>query len=72
MRIIATGDRLFEETFRRITGRGRVFDVRIRRTVKKIVDDVARRGDAALFAYAKQLDQTDLDAGSVEVSASEW
>lgn len=72
MRIIATGDSLFEETFRRITGRGRVFDARIRRTVKKIVDDVAHRGDAALFAYAKQLDQTDLDAASVEVSASEW
>lgn len=72
MRIIATGDSLFEETFRRITGRGRVFDARIRRTVKKIVDDVARRGDAALFAYAKQLDQTDLDVASVEVSASEW
>jgi histidinol dehydrogenase len=72
MRIIATGDSLFEETFHRIAGRGRVFDVRIQRTVKKIVDDVARRGDAALFAYAKQLDQTDLDASSVEVSASEW
>jgi histidinol dehydrogenase len=72
MRIIATGDSLFEETFHRIAGRGRVFDVRIRRTVKKIVDDVARRGDAALFAYAKQLDQTDLDASSVEVSTSEW
>jgi histidinol dehydrogenase len=72
MRIIATGNSLFEETFRRITGRGRVFDARIRRTVKKIVDDVARRGDAALFAYAKQLDQTDLDAASVEVSAAEW
>jgi histidinol dehydrogenase len=72
MRIIATGDSLFEETFHRIAGRGRVFDVQIRRTVKKIVDDVARRGDAALFAYAKQLDQTDLDASSVEVSASEW
>ena len=72
MRIIATGDSLFEETFQRIVRRGRVFDARIWETVKDIVDDVARRGDAALFAYAKQLDQTDLDAGSVEVSASEW
>jgi histidinol dehydrogenase len=72
MRIIATGDSLFEEIFSRIIGRGRVFDARIRKTVMKIVDDVARRGDAALFAYAKQLDQTDLDAASVEVSASEW
>ncbi|MBA4397054.1 MAG: histidinol dehydrogenase [Syntrophus sp. (in: bacteria)] len=72
MRIIATGDSLFEETFQRIAGRGRIFDGRIWQTVKDIVDDVARRGDAALFAYAKQLDQTDIDAGSVEVSASEW
>ncbi len=72
MRIIATGDSLFEETFQRIAGRGRVFDARIWQTVKDIVEDVAHRGDAALFAYAKQLDQTDLDAASVEVSAPEW
>ncbi|MDO9558890.1 MAG: histidinol dehydrogenase [Syntrophales bacterium] len=72
MRIIATGDSLFEETFQRIVGRGRVFDARIWETVKDIVDDVARRGDAALFAYTKQFDQTDIDADSVEVSASEW
>jgi histidinol dehydrogenase len=72
MRIIATGDSLFEETFRRIVMRGRVFDTRIWETVKDIVDDVALRGDAALFAWTKQFDQTDLDADSVEVSASEW
>ena len=72
MKIIATGDSLFEETFQRIAGRGRVFDARIWQAVKDIVDDVARRGDTALFAYAKQLDRTALDAASVEVSASEW
>jgi histidinol dehydrogenase len=72
MRIIATGDSLFEETFQRIVQRGRVFDARIWETVKDIVDDVARRGDAALFAYAKQFDQTDLDADSIEVSAPDW
>jgi histidinol dehydrogenase len=72
MRIIATGDSLFEEAFQRIARRGRVFDSRIWQTVKGIVDAVAHRGDAALFAYAKQLDRTELDASSVEVSASEW
>lgn len=72
MKIIDTGDSFFEETFRRISGRGRVFDAEIWQTVRGIVDDVARRGDAALFAYVKQFDQTDLDAASVEVSASEW
>lgn len=72
MKIIATGDSLFEETFQRIVRRGRVFDARIWETVKDIVDDVARRGDAALFAYARQFDQTNLDADSVEVSAAEW
>jgi histidinol dehydrogenase len=72
MRTIATGDSLFEETFRRIVGRGRIFDARIWETVKGIVDDVARRGDAALFAYTRQFDHTDLDTGSVEVSAAEW
>jgi histidinol dehydrogenase len=72
MKIIDTGDSLFEETFRRISGRGRVFDAEIWQTVREIVDDVARRGDAALFAYTKQFDQTDLDTASVEVSTSEW
>ena len=72
MKIIDTGDSLFEETFRRISERGRVFDAKIGQTVREIVDDVACRGDAALFAYTKQFDQTDLDAASVEVSPSEW
>jgi len=72
MRIIATGDSHFEETFQQIVRRGRVFDARIQETVKEIVDDVARRGDAALFAWTKQFDQTDVDADTVEVSASEW
>jgi len=72
MRIIATGDSLFEETFRKITRRGRVFDPEIWQTVRKILDDVAQDGDAALFAYTKQYDQMDLDADTVEVSAAEW
>lgn len=72
MRIIATSDGLFEDKFLQIAGRGRVFDARIWQTVKDIVDDVARRGDAALFAYAKRLDRTDIDTTSVEVNASEW
>lgn len=72
MRIMACGDRLFEEAFQRIAQRGRVFDTEIRRTVGEIIDDVARRGDAALFDYARQFDRTDLDATSVEVSAAEW
>ncbi len=55
-----------------IVRRGRIFDARIQETVKDIVDDVARRGDAALFAWTRQFDQTDIDADSVEVSASEW
>lgn len=71
MKIIDTGDSRFEETFQRIVHRGRVFDPRIRETVRNIVDSVAQRGDAALFAYSKQFDQADLDADSVEVSASE-
>jgi len=72
MRVIATGDSLFEEIFRKIIRRGRVFDPEVWQTVGKIVDDVASGGDAALFAYTKQFDQMDLDAHTVEVSASEW
>ncbi len=71
MRIIHTGDAVFEDVFRRIRNRGRVFDEEIRKTVKEIVEHVAARGDEALFEYTKRLDGYELDAGTVAVSHGE-
>jgi histidinol dehydrogenase len=72
MQIIATTDTRFEETFRRIAGRGRIFDPGVWQDVRIIVEDVAGRGDEALFDYTRRFDQTILDASSVEASADEW
>lgn len=72
IKIVSTADISFEDTFRRIAERGRTFDPQIWLKVKRIVEDVAVRGDEALFAYAQQFDQASIDAASVEVSSREW
>lgn len=71
MRIIRTGDSRFEEVFRQIAGRGRVFDEDLWNTTFRIVRDVADRGDEALFAYTKQFDGCLLSPGAVEASPAE-
>ncbi|SEL95750.1 histidinol dehydrogenase [Syntrophus gentianae] len=71
MKIAKTMDSDFEALFRRITGRGRVFDEDLWRVVKEIVDDVARRGDAALFECTERLDGYVLTAETVAVSENE-
>ena len=71
MRIIHTGDALFEEVFYRITQRGNVFDERIWSVVKVIVEDVAVRKDQALFEYTEKFDGYTLNSKSVAVSPEE-
>ncbi|MBI4634373.1 MAG: histidinol dehydrogenase [Deltaproteobacteria bacterium] len=71
MKIIRTGDTVFEETFRRIRQRGKLFDTVLWAVVRGIVDDVAARGDRALFHYTEKFDGVVLNAASVEVSLQE-
>jgi len=71
MKIARTTDSDFEALYSRITRRGRVFDEDLWIRVKKIVEDVARRGDEALFDYTQQLDGYALTAESVVVSETE-
>jgi histidinol dehydrogenase len=72
MKIIFTGEKTFEDTFRRITRRGMGFEESIRASVRDILDDVAARGDAALLDYAERFDQSGLTADGIEVSGEEW
>jgi histidinol dehydrogenase len=72
MNIIFSGEKTFEETFRRINRRGAGFEESIRESVRAIVDDVAARGDSALLDYAEKFDQSALAAGGMEVSGGEW
>ncbi len=71
MRIIRTSDSRFEEVFRQIAGRGRVFDEDLWKGTYGIVRDVAERGDAALFAYTEQYDGYRLMPGAVAASSAE-
>jgi histidinol dehydrogenase len=71
MKIIRTSDGQFEAFFRRIRERGRAFDADLWSAVGRIVDDVARRGDEALFEYTARWDGHPVTAADVEVSPGE-
>ncbi|MBP9021483.1 MAG: histidinol dehydrogenase [Syntrophobacterales bacterium] len=71
MRTIRTEDGNFEPEFRRIKGRGRVLDRGLEAEVRRIIDDVAARGDEALFEYIRRFDRLSLDSRSLVVSADE-
>jgi len=71
MKVISTKDPSFEEAFRVIQGRGKVFDPELWQRVAAIVEDVARRGDEALFHYTAKFDNHMIDEKNVEISPSE-
>jgi histidinol dehydrogenase len=71
MKIARTTDSQFEVLYQQITQRGRVFDENLWTVVKEIVEDVARKGDKALFEYTHRLDGHALTADTVAVSEEE-
>jgi len=71
MRIVRTSDRDFEREFKRITGRRKSFDPAFEKKVFAILQDVEKRGDRALFEYAKRFDGTALTEKTIEVSPLE-
>lgn len=71
MKIIRTGEKNFDEMFMQIKNRGKMFDKDLWAVVQGIVEDVAKRGDDALFAYTARFDGADIDARTVEASADE-
>jgi histidinol dehydrogenase len=71
MRIIRTDSAEFEGHFRRIRERGRVFDPELWAAVGRIVEEVGRRGDEALFEYTARWDGHAVTASTVEAPADE-
>jgi len=71
MKVIHTEDVIFEKEFNRIKDRGIAIDETLKAAVREIVDDVAKRGDAALFEYTKRFEQISLNADTVEVTPAE-
>ncbi len=71
MRIIRTSDSRFEEVFRQIAGRGRVFDEDLWNATYGIVRDVAAKGDEALFDYVERYDGYRISPETVTASPGE-
>jgi len=71
MNIIDTTNAGFEAWFQGIMKRGGVTDEGLGQTVNRIVRDVEKRGDEALFAYTRQFDGYDLTSQTVAVQKEE-
>ena len=71
MKIIRTDNAEFEGRFRMIRERGRLFDPGLWAEVGRIVEEVGRRGDEALFEYTARWDGHVVTAETVEVSAED-
>ena len=71
MKIIRTDSAEFEDRFRIIRERGRLFDPGLWAEVGRIVEEVGRRGDEALFEYTARWDGHVVTAETVEVSAED-
>jgi histidinol dehydrogenase len=61
----------FDERFRQFLAAKREVSADVEAAVRTIVDDVARRGDAALIEATKKFDRLELDAKSLRVTAAE-
>jgi len=66
MKIISSTNK---RTLRRLVGHDRTTDIARERRVKKIVDDVRKRGDRAVREYARQFDK--LRGSSIEITTEE-
>jgi histidinol dehydrogenase len=71
MKVIRTDSAAFEQQFRAIRERGRIFDPELWAAVERIVEDVGRRGDEALFEYTAKWDGHVVTAVTVEASLDE-
>lgn len=69
--ILRFSDQDFSEQFRKIEQRAEEIPDNIEETVKAILADVRRRGDAAVFELTEKFDRLTLTAETVEVSAEE-
>ena len=71
MKIISTYEGFFEEELKRIRDRVECVDQSIKNVVEEIVQDVATRGDEALFEYTEKFEGVSINTRTVEVSKDE-
>ncbi len=71
IRFLRFSDAGFAEAFRAISERGETPPAGVFETVQGILNDVRRRGDAALCEYTERFDRLKLKPGGLEVTAAE-
>lgn len=71
MKTVQTKDAGFNAEFRRIKNRGKVLDKGLEGVVRQILDDVALRGDDALFEYTRKFDGVFLTKDTLEIARVE-
>jgi histidinol dehydrogenase len=71
MRILKFSDGDFADKFQRIERRADEIPDGIEETVKAIIADVRKRGDAALFELSAKFDRIDLNRTNIEVNQAE-
>ena len=68
---LSTRDPGFEASFRRLLDAKRESAVDVDAAVASIIDDVARRGDAALIDYTRRFDRLELSASGLRLTRHE-
>src|ERR1700730_5895709 len=68
---LSTRDPRFEASFRRLLDAKRESAVDVDAAAASIIDDVARRGDAALIDYTQRFDRVDLSATGLRLTRRE-
>ncbi|MEW6775547.1 MAG: histidinol dehydrogenase [Bdellovibrionota bacterium] len=71
MKIIRQGTAAFEKELSRLASRQVLISGQVRSSVEKILSDVARRGDAAVFDYTRRFDGVRLTPKSLVVPAAD-
>tara|TARA_R110002110_G_scaffold68580_8_gene185561 strand:+ start:275 stop:1585 length:1311 start_codon:yes stop_codon:yes gene_type:complete len=66
-----SSDATFEQDFTRLLHAKRETDEDVRETVRGVLADIRKRGDAALFDYTKKFDRVELTPDSMRVSQDE-
>jgi histidinol dehydrogenase len=71
MKIVASTDRAFTPTLKKVASRGRIQGAAVEKPVKAILQAVERGGDKAVLRFTKQFDRVGLKLGQLKVSQEE-
>jgi len=71
MKIVASTDRSFIPTLKRVASRARIQGAAVEKPVRAILQAVEREGDKAVLRFTKQFDKITLKVDQIKVSAEE-